>query len=46
MYLENLIIDNVVNNDELSIKVNTYNKIYSIEGIFTVENTNINRINF
>ena len=31
MYLENLIIDNVVNNDELSIKVNTYNKIYSIE---------------
>ena len=46
MYLENLIIDNVVNNDELSIKVNTYNKIYSIEGIFTVENTNINRINY
>ena len=46
LYIENLTINNIIENDKLYINNNCYNKIYSKEGIFTIENNNIYRLDF
>jgi hypothetical protein len=46
LYIENLTINNIIKNDKLHIKSNNFNKIYSKEGIFIIENNSIIRLNF
>ena len=46
LYIKNLTINNIIKNDKLHIKYNNFNKIYSKEGIFIIENNSIIRLNF
>ena len=46
LYLENLTINNLIQCDKLHIKDKIFNKIYSEEGIFIIENNSILRLDF